>query len=327
MVRLVRMSHYFEDEGTQASHANSAQDAKDNGWKLFFQGTPVSQELNDYLLGIQKAMPKLKFAPYELSYVNQSVFDESGTYQTTKSFRLAKSFLLYMDEYPFELGRASYGNHAVNGGDDMTYAVYSRRIQNAKYATHRDQHYMIMSSDMGKAVKTIRKYVVRYTSKELARALFEPFHNNVGKALTKAQLNLGEALKVAKYNDHALVTELQHLTKMGVQFTTPEFIELVKKLPELTAEVNAQKQRKPDGLFVSFKTVGDDTYVEMCKVTDVRRSFVPNILDTDVMECKVQDLPPEISGNIAVLNILQNDTYVDGVGAKIDDTHFWLERG
>lgn len=326
MVRLVRMSHYFADEGMQGRLANIKEDATTEGWKILFQGVPVSQELNDYLEGIVKVMPNLKFTPYEIAYANKTVFDDTGTYQTTKSFRLAKSILLYMDEYPFELGRVSFGDHSVNGAGEETYAVYSRRINNAKYATHRDQHFMIMANDMSKAIKNVRKYVVPYTARELARALYDPFHTGVGRALQKAQNDVGEAIKTVKYNDRALVTEIQHLMKMGVQFTTPEFAELAKNLPSLTEQLVTEKNRKPDGMFVAFKQIGDETYVDVCVVADVRGSYQPKFTE-DMQTIKVSDLPQEIAGNIAVLNILQNDAYVDGVGAKIDDTHFWLERG
>lgn len=327
MVRLVRVAHYFADESMQGTMQRIRQGAIDEGWKIFFQDIPVSQEFKDYLERIAKVMPKLKYAPYEIAYVNRTVFDETGTYQTTKSFRLAKSILLYMDEYPFELGRASYGDHSVNGSGEETYAVYSRRIQNAKYATHRDQHFMIMSSDMEKSVKNVRKYVVPYTARELARALYDPFHTGAGRALQKAQSDVGEAIKTVKYNDRALVTEIQHLIKMGVQFTTPEFTELAKNLPSLTEQLVTEKQRKPDGIFVAFKQVGDETYADMCYVSDVRNCYQPKFSNEVSELVKVSELPEEIAGNIAVLNILQNDAYVDGVGAKIDNTHFWLERG
>jgi hypothetical protein len=326
MTRLVRVAHYFADESMQGTMQRIKQTAIDEGWKVFFQGIPVSQEFNDYLEGIAKVMPKLKFAPYEIAYANKTVFDESGTYQTTKSFRLAKSILLYMDEYPFELGRASYGDHSVNTSGEETYAVYSRRISNAKYAQHRDQHHMIMASDMSKAIKNIRKYVVPYTARELARALYDPFFTGVGRALQKAQSDVGEAIKTVKYNDRALITEIQHLMKMGVQFSTPEFAELAKTLPSLTEQLVTEKNRKPDGMFVAFKQIGEETYADICVASDVRSSYQPKFTE-DIQTVKVSDLPQEIAGNIAVLNILQNDAYVDGVGAKIDDTHFWLERG
>jgi hypothetical protein len=326
MIRLIRMNHHFADDRVKSNISALGKDAKDNGWKHYYEDVPVAEEFKNYLEAISKTMPRLKFAPYEHSSVNATVFDDAGVYQTTKNFRVAKSFLLYMDEYPFEMGRVSYGDHSVNNNGEMTYAVHSRRIQNAKYATHRDQHYMIMASDMKKAVKNVSKYVVRYTTKELARALFDPFYNNVNNALSKAQSKVSDAIKTVKYNDSALVTELQHLIRSNVQFATPEFTQLAKDLPKLTEELVEQKNRKPDGVFVSFRKVGDDTYAEMCVAQNARQSYQPKFTE-EVIECKVDDLPPEISGNIAVLNILQNDSYVDGVGAKIDDTHFWLERG
>ena len=326
MVRLVRMNHFFSDERVNNKLEIISKNAKDNNWQHFFDNVPVQEELKNYLEAIGKVMPRVKFTPYDFSYVNATVFDDAGTYQTTRSFQVAKCFLLYMDEYPFEMGRVSYGDHSVNTSGEMTYAVYSRRIQNAKYATHRDQHHMIMATDMKKAIKNVSKYVVRYTTKELARALFEPFYNNVNNALSKAQSKVSDVIKTVKYNDSALVTELHHLIRSGVQFATPEFMQLAKDLPKLTEELVEQKNRKPDGVFVSFRKVGDDTYAEMCVAQNARGSFQPKFTE-EVIECKVDELPPEIAGNIAVLNILQNDSYVDGVGAKIDDTHFWLERG
>ena len=326
MTRLIRMNHHFADDRLKGKYKIVSQNAKENGWKHYYDDMPVQEEFNKYLEAIGKAMPRIKFVPYEFTHVNATVFDDAGVYQTTRNFQVAKSYLLYMDEYPFEMGRVSYGDHSVNNNGEMTYAVYSRRISNAKYATHRDQHYMIMASDMKKAIKNVSKYVVRYTTKELARALFEPFYNNVNNALSKAQSKVSDVIKTVKYNDSALITELQHLIRSGVQFATPEFMQLAKDLPKLTEELVEQKNRKPDGVFVSFRKVGDDTYAEMCVAQNARGSYQPKFTE-EVIECKVDELPPEVAGNIAVLNILQNDSYVDGVGAKIDDTHFWLERG
>jgi hypothetical protein len=326
MTRLIRINHHFADERAMGAIATISKSAKEDGWKHYYEDTPVTEELKSYLEAISKAMPRIKFTPYDYTHASATVFDDTGVYQTTKNFRVAKAFLLYMDEYPFEMGRVSYGDHSVNTNGEMTYAVYSRRISNAKYATHRDQHWMIMASDMKKAIKNVSKYVVRYTTKELARALFEPFYNNLGRALSRAQSNVSDAIKTVKYNDSALLTELQHLIRSNVQFATPEFTQLAKDLPKLTEELFEQKNHKPDGVFVSFRKVGDDTYAEMCVAQNARGSYQPKFTE-EVIECKVDELPPEISGNIAVLNILENDSYVDGIGAKIDDTHFWLERG
>jgi hypothetical protein len=326
MTRAIRMNHYFADERANGMHKKTLESAKEDGWKHYYDDVPVQEELKSYLEAISKAMPRIKFTPYDYTHASATVFDDAGVYQTTKNFRIAKSFLLYMDEYPFEMGRVSYGDHSVNNNGEMTYAVYSRRISNAKYATHRDQHWMIMASDMKKAIKNVSKYVVRYTTKELARALFEPFYNNLGRALSRAQSNVSDAIKTVKYNDSALLTELQHLIRSNVQFATPEFTQLAKDLPKLTEELVEQKNHKPDGVFVSFRKVGDDTYAEMCVAQNARGSYQPKFTE-EVIECKVDDLPPEVASNIAVLNILANDSYVDGVGAKIDDTHFWLERG
>jgi hypothetical protein len=42
---------------------------------------------------------------------------------------------------------------------------------------------------------------------------------------------------------------------------------------------------------------------------------------------KMSDLPEDIAHAVASLSILDRDQYVTGVGMKIDERHFWMERG
>jgi hypothetical protein len=41
----------------------------------------------------------------------------------------------------------------------------------------------------------------------------------------------------------------------------------------------------------------------------------------------MSDLPEETAHAVASLSILERDQYVTGVGMKIDERHFWVERG
>jgi hypothetical protein len=41
----------------------------------------------------------------------------------------------------------------------------------------------------------------------------------------------------------------------------------------------------------------------------------------------VAEIPEDIMGAVSVLSILNNGQYVANVGMKIDEKHFWIERG
>jgi hypothetical protein len=329
MPKLARISKVMSDTGHKEKVSSIAEDAKGLGHNTFFMGHPVTSELLAFATGVQKAMPKVKFHPNTFAFKNVEIKDEHGVYQTTKSMRVCDEFFVYMDDFPFDIGRIGYGDNGVKA-DDLTYAVYSRKIQNAKYATHRDQHHMIMTKDVDKAVKNARKHLVPYTTRELAQAFYEPLHNQVNHVLSKVKSSMYDGAREIVNNRMAILQEVAFLRKQGVEFTTPEFRDLAGKVEQLIADYAEQDKRSVSAFFVRFKQVGDETYAELQEVLNVREvrwDVKMNTTGTQALTYHVNELPQDIAGQIAVLNILENDGYVAGVGMKIDDTNFWVERG
>jgi hypothetical protein len=274
-------------------------------------------------------MPKVKFYPNTFAYQNLPVHDENGVYQTTKQMRICDEMFVYMDDFPFDIGRIGYGDNSVNNGEE-TYSVYSRKIQNAKYATHRDQHFMIMSKDLDKAVKNARKHLVPYTTRELAQAFYEPLHTKVSQVFEKVKGSMYDGAREIVNNRMAILQEVAFLKKQGVEFTTPEFRDLADRVDQLIADYAEQDKRKVSAVFVRFKQVGDDTYVdvqEVMNVREIRWDVKMNTTGSLSTTYPLNELPQDISEQVSVLSILENDGYVSNVGMKIDDTNFWVERG
>jgi len=329
MAKLARINRVVNDEGHKEKLKAVVESATSSGYQYSVNSFPCTKELMEFVQGVQKAMPKVKFYPNTFSYVNVNVNDENGVYQTTKSVRICDEFFVYMDDFPFDLGRIGYGDNSVKNGE-LTYSVYSRKISNAKYALHRDQHYMIMTKDLGKAIKNASKHLVPYTTRELAQAFYEPLHNKVSKVLDEVKSKMYNGARDIVNNRMAILQEVQFLKKQGVEFTTPEFRELAESVDQLITDYNEQDKRSVSAFFVRFKQVGDETYADLQEVLNVREirwDAKMNTTDTQALTYPVNDLPQDIAGQIAVLNILENDGYVAGVGMKIDDRTFWVERG
>ena len=329
MPKLARISKVMSDTGHKEKLDSITVQAKELGHTDFFNGFPTSENLLTFATELQKAMPKAKFYPNTFAFKGVQINDENGVYQTTKQIRLCDEFFVYMDEFPFDIGRINYSDNGVKSGD-LTYGVYSRKIENDKYAHHRDQHNMIMTSDVTKAVKNARKHLVPYTTRELAQAFYEPLHNKISQVFDKVKGSMYDGAREIVNNRMAILQEVAFLKKQGVEFTTPEFRDLAGKVEQLIADYAEQDKRSVSAFFVRFKQVGDETYAdlqEVLNVREVRWDVKMNTTGTQALTYHVNELPQDIAGQIAVLNILENDGYVSNVGMKIDDATFWVERG
>ena len=287
------------------------------GYTEFLDGVPVSKELLGFTQALKKAMPKVKFHPHNFEYFPNI------------QLHICRELFVYMDDFPCDLGGISWADNGVRSGD-CTYGVYSRKIQNAKYATHRDQHHMVMTNDLDKAVKNARKHLLPYTTRELAQVFYEPLHEKVSRVLDIVKTKAHEGARDIVNNRMAILQEIEFLKKQGVQFVTPEFRELSEKVEQLLGDYREQESRKVSAVFVRFKQIGDTTYADLQEVHNVREirwDVKMNTTDAQAISCPADNLPQDIAGQVAVLNILENEGYAAGVGMKIDDKTYWVERG
>ena len=316
--KLIKIKKLMADEHMQTK-IKMAMGSKDKSFASFHD-YPVREELKNFAQAVESAMPNLKFYPKDITRI---VAPDHQYYQV-------EEFAVYMDEYPFALGQINFCSNGVKDSGKDTYGVYSRKIQNAKYATHRDQHRMQMTVDIKKAVKLALTYLVPFTHRELATAYYEDMHCNVVRVNETAERNLALVARSIHNNNMALVAEIQALMKQGIEFKTPEFREVASKIDEVVDNYNKEKMRKVSAQFIRFRQVGEDTYADVQEVQGVRDNrwaerahFTSDVPTTYHMN----ELPADIAGQVSVLNILADEQYVPYVGQKVDDRTFWIERG
>jgi len=181
-----------------------------------------------------------------------------------------------------------------------------------------------------KAIKNASKHIVPYTTRELAQAFYEPIHQKVAMVLEHTKNKMYNGAREVGTAHMSILQEIRFLKKQGVEFTTPEFRELAGKVDQLIGDYEEQEKRKISALFVRFRQVGDSTYAdlqEVFDVRDVRWDAEMNTTGAQAVSYTLDELPQDIAGQIAVLNILEDDGYVANVGMKIDDSTYWVERG
>ena len=321
MAKLRNMKKLMSDRGMTERIERAKETSKEVSWEHWYDDMPTSQEMVGFLTMLKQYMPMAKFYPAEFDRTNHVKPDN-----TYEQHYLITEFSVYMDNYPFDLGRVGFRDYSVDGNSEPSYGVYSRKIENTKYASNRDQYFMMMSTDMKKGVKNASKYVVPYTHKELAQAFYDRVHNHVEQVYSDKQAKMQNVASEITRNTKGILAELLHLKSLGVQFKTEAFIKASEMVEEAVLEQQEEEKRNVTGVFVRFRTVGDEMYVDVLEAEDIRKNYKLKG-SSQTTTYLMSDLPGDIAGSISVLNILEDGQYVARVGQKVDDTTFWIERG
>jgi len=326
MTRLVNIAQYHADQRVREQKEQMIAKAKEVGWTNFVQDLPVNYDLMEFATAVKDVMPNITFLPLEQEYVQ---VDNKDNGVATHRIRIYNELAIVMDGYPFDLGRINFKDNSVRSTDSptSTFGVYSRKISNAKYGTHRTQHNMIMSNDIKKAVKNVCKYVMPYSTRELAQAFYDGMQNNVGKILEKTQRDLRNHCQPLGYNYDEVASEIIALKAKGMTFNTPQFKAVAEGIEGLYEAYKQESNRKISATFVRIYKVGDQPYVSLQEIDDFKKHVWNASIDMPTTDKPVSELPEDAVGSISVLSILENNQYVDNVGMKLDSNHFWIQRG
>jgi hypothetical protein len=309
--------------------ARVAEIATQAKWSKFFQGVPCPHDLKEFAEKLSEVMPTVKFLPIDTEYVSVPVLDANGVYQTNNSIRVFNEFAVYLDEFPFDIGRINFKDNGARKNKSHTYGVYSRKISNAKYAYHRDQHNMVMATDVKKAVKNAMKYFSPYSTKELAQAYYDPIRSNVGKSQEEAIRNARNFASPLTNDYVELLREIHSLKQRGVEFKSIRFRQMAEGIDDILATYEHENNRNIGAIFVRFYQVGDQTYYSTQHAIEIKKHH-NNLQGSEENKAEgkpVSEIPEEIMGSVSVLSILNDGQYVPNVGMKLNSNHFWIERG
>ena len=279
----------------------------------FVDGYPTTKELRMFAEEVRRKMPKVKFIPqlHLWGVVKGEAFHSD--------VRLAKTFHVYIPDQIFVLGEIGYGNFSVNSTDNSapkTYMVQSRKINNEKYGDYRDQFYMTTSSTLPKAVRSASTYLSPYSIQECAKILSRSIKDNVSSTVSDAKAKVHILTSPIRNSHTAIMKEFENLRAQGVKFITAEFQELERRADEVLENYKERTRPRLDALYIHFRNIGEDTYVDVCEFDSEGGSQPTTIL--------MSELPPEIQGKVSVLSILTNGQYVENVGERVDATTYWV---
>jgi hypothetical protein len=276
---------------------------------LLVDGLPCNRELAQFAATIRKTNRYLKFGVTR------------NTKYTWTSDRYAELFV-YMEGDTYAMARIGYGDYTVGGKADATrkFMVESRTIKNEKYKYNRPEYHMALTDTLDRAVKNVSKHMRRYSPLEAATISYDEVVNRLRSPAVIATADL----YTSKRNvlDHAqLQTELFHLVDMGYSFLSTELQGMIVNWRNADKEHKEAVGRNKACYFITVRLQNDDM---MCDVVRLH-SYESIKLGIDpAVVYKMEELPEELAGRVAVLSMVEDNHYVDNVGLRVNSSTFWV---
>ena len=287
-------------------------------------GFPVVKELYEFMQALQAKNGTLRFG------VNTNL---SATWASLKAGEdrrlLFLQLLVYRDGDVYAMGRIGYHNPNLesrrSNTDDSAYTVYSRDIENTKYRTHNAAYRTRASKRMNGAVTLALKHLKTCTPVEIAN---ESKLDYSLKATSRVR-DISSKLREVKYeltkNDlgigNLVLAELLAAKNKGYSFDSPRVKEYIEKYEAVYTEYEAEGNRAVSSYNVRLYEKAGVAMADVLLFSDVADGSLPTL-----QTIAVADMPEDIAGKLAVLDMLAKDEYVEGVGVNVGKGVYWVDR-
>jgi len=220
------------------------------------------------------------------------------------------------------LGEIGYKNTKTKGAAEMVYYVAARGITNAKYRSSSWQHHIVSSKVLKTAVAAAATHLKPYTCEESASETVELARSLVAATrsakLVPARMAYKDFIGATAYSDSFqtdLITELR-----GHTFALSSLNEASAKFYACLDEWEDGEKAVKNGMYyVGLIDNGGQQIVDTAHAT-----FGYPMAITCYSRGFYDEAPDWVKGRVAVLSMVEPNTYVQGVGLRIDDRIFYV---
>jgi len=234
---------------------------------------------------------------------------------------------VYMEGYPYTMGYLHFGDPRENAEKNVHhFCVSAPTIMNEKYADYNSNYAMKMSVNLNQGVKNAKRYLQPVPWGVVAHKKFKDVRhafNNVRNSFQDDfELSMGEL----GMKNKTLAPELANLIENGHVFLDKELHDKVVDMVAKRKLYEEDKQKRCDLYFVyAYIKWGKETYI-VIEIDDAQVISSPDWKTMQHTEYDADTLPEQLKGRVMSLNVLEQDTFVDGVGYKVGDNMFYVSR-
>ena len=242
--------------------------------------------------------------------------------------RTRTSSWVIRDDCPWAIGWIGYSDLRDNktNGWKPTYNVHSWAITNDKYNSGNDNRNTKSSTNIDTAIKNAKTYLRRPSPITLAgvkrgvlekgiREEFDKVRKGANETATKVVDIVTSMYGNVRQNNKRLFKELKHLLDMGHEFLDPQFGSDVRAMVHADQVMgDSAVENIPFYCVMTYESRGKNVF-DVVKGTQVN----PYSAEINEQYSRFTEdmLPEEITRKLAVLQMLDSEDFVDGVGVSV----------
>lgn len=225
----------------------------------------------------------------------------------------------------FALGEIGYKNTKAKGGGEVSYYVQARGIVNAKYKDSSWQHHIVATKVLKSAVKAASTHLRALSAEDAARETVSAAHGIIRETVDKARNAATKAYRDLTGNtpySGSMHNEFMAELRL-VQFINPALNQASAAFYEAhDTMLDAEKAAARPIWFMGLS----DNYGQV--VVDAVRLDMGSIYSNPVVgyptRVELSAVSDWVRGRISVLSMVAPNTYVQGVGLRLDDRIFYI---
>jgi hypothetical protein len=294
-------------------------DPQSADWPFKLDGIPVRREVYDLGTELRRSYHGFRF---HATRGDNSVVQVQSDEGVVKKFYT--DVTVYIEGSDYVVGVIGHGKkYGIKEVDKSVYMIQSRKINNEKFAPHRDQYWMSFVADHKKAVRLALSKLVPYSPKEMANITISDFKDHIEQV--RNTVRSGVHGLISPLSDrNILMREMRNLIAQNTMFVTEEFQRAAAGFIKAEEEWNEVRNKPVHGYYVYVRMVGSEQWVDIVEATDAQKYH--DVQDCPVTSMPVSDVPEDIQGKVAVLSMGALGQYMQGVGVRTTEKSFWLER-
>jgi hypothetical protein len=294
-------------------------DPQSADWPFKLDGIPVRREVYDLGTELRRSYHGFRF---HATRGDNSVVQVQSDEGVVKKFYT--DVTVYIEGSDYVVGVIGHGKkYGIKEVDKSVYMIQSRKINNEKFAPHRDQYWMSFVADYKKAVRLALSKLVPYSPKEMANITISDFKDHI--ETVRNNVRSGVHGLISPLSDrNILMREMRNLIAQNTMFVTEEFQRAAAGFIKAEEEWNEVRNKPVHGYYVYVRMVGSEQWVDIVEATDAQKYH--SVEHCPVTSMPVSDVPEDIQGKVAVLSMGALGQYMQGVGVRTTEKSFWLER-
>jgi len=312
---------------------------------------PFVKDLSEVTGDLWKAKVFANGEEHLLNEQQQNMMKFAGAIQFEKKrykFGLGKngwngSLYVYREGDQYVMGMIDYADFRDTGSAEERYCLFTPNINNGKYS-HGNRTHMAESVNIPRAMSNVRKYLRPLTVNQTCGLSYRDVNRSISDSVEKLVIAAKEVRNKVINSDTLDVTnsyanfntmprtdpltnELKHLVESGYEFIDRELGERMVEFFKHRDVVTKAKINARDSLWtfveVQKNTFGD-TLFRVATDLELNKWTMDHIPPENTSTYTQQDLPEELQGKLAVVQMLEDGQFVEDIGYRVNSGAFYV---